>query len=82
MVDRQKVEAILLRRFPGAPYQQVAAAANALMGLGEEWEEIMDDEHYCGYHAPGSCGSSCYLARELSENSEFRLFRRREEAYR
>ena len=33
MLDRQKVEAILTRRFPGATDQQVAAAANAIMGL-------------------------------------------------
>ena len=38
MLDRQKVEAILSRRFPGAASDQVAAAANAIMGLSEEWE--------------------------------------------
>ena len=40
MVDRQKVEAILSCRFPGAPAAQLAAAANALMGLADEWEEV------------------------------------------
>jgi hypothetical protein len=40
MVDRQKVEAILSCRFPGAARAQLAAAANALMGLPEEWEEV------------------------------------------
>ncbi len=40
MVDRQKVEAILSWRFPGAPRDQLAAAANALMGLTDEWEEV------------------------------------------
>jgi hypothetical protein len=33
MLDREKVEAILIRRFPGAAPHQVAAAANAIMGL-------------------------------------------------
>src|SRR5581483_3281004 len=42
MLDRQKLEAILVRRFPGASIGQVAAAANAIMGLGEEWEEIVE----------------------------------------
>ena len=40
MLDRQKVETILLRRFPGATIDQVATAANAIMGLDEEWEEV------------------------------------------
>ncbi|HZT76084.1 MAG TPA: SRPBCC family protein [Vicinamibacterales bacterium] len=33
MPDRQKVEAILANRFPGAPLSQVAAAVNAIMAL-------------------------------------------------
>ena len=44
MLDRQKVETILLRRFPGATIDQVATAANAIMGLDEEWEEVPTHE--------------------------------------
>lgn len=46
MLDRQKVETLLGRRFPGATAPQIAAAANAIMGLGDEWEEVPpgDDE--------------------------------------
>jgi uncharacterized protein YndB with AHSA1/START domain len=33
MVERQKLEAILTHRFPSAPVSQLAAAANAIMGL-------------------------------------------------
>jgi hypothetical protein len=40
MLDRQKVETLLRRRFPNAPIDQIAAAANGLMGLEDEWEEI------------------------------------------
>jgi hypothetical protein len=40
MLDRQKVETILLRRFAGATPDQLAAAANAIMGLVDEWEEV------------------------------------------
>ena len=78
MVDRQKVEALLARRFPGAPHQQVAAAANAIMGLDDEWEEIVDQDHYLGCHSSSACNGACYLARELERNAEFRLLRRRE----
>lgn len=41
MLDRQKVEAILTRRFPGAAHDQVAAAANAIMGLTEEPDGVL-----------------------------------------
>lgn len=41
MLDRQKVEAILSRRFPGAGHDQVAAAANAIMGLTKEPDGVV-----------------------------------------
>jgi len=41
MLDRQKVEAILSRRFPGAAHDQVAAAANAIMGLTKEPDGVL-----------------------------------------
>ena len=37
MTDRQKVETILSRRFPSTTLADIAAAANAIMGLGDEW---------------------------------------------
>jgi hypothetical protein len=36
MIDRQQLESILGRRFPGAPLDQIAAAANAIMGLEDD----------------------------------------------
>jgi hypothetical protein len=42
MLDRQKLEAVLSKRFPDAKREQVAAAANAIMGLPDEWEEVGD----------------------------------------
>jgi hypothetical protein len=40
MIDRQKLETILSRRFPGGTHLEIAAAANAIMGLADEWEEV------------------------------------------
>jgi hypothetical protein len=45
MIDRQQLESILLRRFPGAPLDQVAAATNAIMGL---MRETNADTHCAG----------------------------------
>jgi hypothetical protein len=78
MLDRQKVEAILTRRFPGARRDAVAAAANALMGLTDEWEEVLHDEAHVGSHDSPHCGPACSLAPHAPEGVEFRLFRRRE----
>jgi len=33
MLDRQKLEALLANRFPGATPEQIAAAANAIMAM-------------------------------------------------
>jgi hypothetical protein len=77
MVDRQKVEAILTHRFPDATRAQIAAAANAIMGLDDEWEEMVGKSQEFGYHYSDDCRDICYLAREFDRGSDFRLFRRR-----
>jgi hypothetical protein len=63
MIDRQKLETILSRRFSGATHWQIAAAANAIMGLADEWEEV-----------PVDVG---LLAREDEGGAELRILRRR-----
>ena len=65
MLDRQKIEAILSRRFPGATHPQIAAAANAIMGMDDEWEELPG-------HQIGDA------TREVDRGAELRFFRRRE----
>ena len=64
MLDRLKLETVLTRRFPSASRDQVAAAANAIMGLDDEWEEITP------------CADICVVARD-GDRTEFRLLRRR-----
>ncbi len=64
MLDRQKLETILMRRFPGATRDQVAVSANAIMGLDEEWEELQ-------------CHDYDSLAVRLAEGGEIRVLRRR-----
>lgn len=76
MVDRQKLETLLTRRFPGATRTQIAAAANAIMGLEDEWEEVSSDQEF-GYQYATHCVDICSIAREAENGTEFRLLRRR-----
>ena len=77
MIDREKVLAVLAKRFPGASPQDVAAAANAIVGLDDEWEEVSHREDELGYHVSAQCSDICYLAQQVERGDTFRLFRRR-----
>ena len=48
------------------------------MGLSDEWEEVLHDDHQGGYHFTNECGNICYLTDSGEQGVEFRLFRRRE----
>ena len=76
MLDREKVETILQRRFAGASRDQLAAAVNAIMGLPDEWQEVVHENEPLGHHFSNQCGKLCYLTADLEDGIEFRLFRR------
>ena len=63
MVDREKVLAVLRRRFPGAADTDTAAAANAIVGLEDEWREV-------------DCTDLHELIERLRAGHEFRLLER------
>jgi len=77
MVDREKVLSVLSKRFSGATPEQLAAAANAIVGLPDEWEEVTDRDDQLGYHYSANCSDICYLAQQVERGDQFRLFRKR-----
>jgi len=77
MIDREKVLAVLHKRFPGSTPDQVAAAANAIVGLGDEWEDVTAKEPELGYHFSVQCGEICFLADQVQQGSQFRLLMKR-----
>jgi hypothetical protein len=74
MIDREKVLAVLLKRFPGSTPEQVAAAANAIVGLEDEWVDVTAREAELGYHFSVQCSEICFLADQTQQGSQFRLF--------
>ena len=77
MIDREKVLAVLAKRFPQAAPEETAAAANAIVGLDDEWEDVTARDDELGYHYSPSCTDICYLAQQVERGDTFRLFRRR-----
>ena len=81
MIDREKVLTVLHKRFPGATADQLAAAANAIVGLDDEWEDVTSREPDFGYHySSQQCGEICYLAEQVQLGAQFRIFRKRLES--
>ena len=77
MLDREKILAVLHKRFPTAPPADLAAAANAIVGLEDEWEDVTAHEPEFGYHFSAQCSEICYLAEQAGRGGRFRVFRRR-----
>ena len=77
MIDREKVLAVLQKRFPGSAAEQLAAAANAIVGLEDEWVDVTSREPELGYHFSVQCGEICYLADQVQQGAQFRILRKR-----
>jgi hypothetical protein len=69
MLDREKIVAVLRRRFPGSGADQIAAAANAIVGLEDEWEEVPAQ-------SISPCRSVCRLQEAIEQGNSFKVFRR------
>ena len=70
MLDREKIVAVLKRRFPGSASDQVAAAANAIIGLEDEWDEFTVAD-------ANPCRESCYLALASARGVRFKVLKKR-----
>jgi len=77
MIDREKVLSVLQKRFPGSTPDQLAAAANAIVGLDDEWIDVTSRESELGYHFSVQCSEICYLADQVQQGGEFRIFKKR-----
>ena len=73
MIDREKVLAVLQKRFPGSSLEDRAAAANALVGLGDEWEDVTARQPETRYCAAIHCSESCFIADQRLQGYELRI---------
>ena len=76
MLDREKIVAVLERRFPGASAGQVAAAANAIVGLDEEWEEVVMSPAYFNNSGVSYCDAACWLRAVTRSGASLRVYRK------
>jgi hypothetical protein len=70
MLDREKVVTVLRRRFPGSASEQVAAAANAILGLDDEWDELTAAD-------VSPCCDACCLAGDSLRGGRFKVLKKR-----
>lgn len=70
MIDREKVIAVLLKRFPAAASNDVAAAANAIVGLEAEFAPVPASDVT---RFDCEAGAHTYSARSLA-NGDVRLY--------
>lgn len=75
MIDREKVVAILRKRFPGAPPVDIAAAANAIVGLRDEWREVENFDGQVECHlGTCKCEDPNWFISQIVEGRRFKLF--------
>ena len=72
MIDREKVMTLLHRRFPGARLCELAAAANAIVGLDPEFDPLLAEEMT---HFHCDVGTERYTTRDVLDGT-IRLYRR------
>jgi hypothetical protein len=72
MIDREKVLAVLDRRFPDAPRAERAAAANAIVGLEPEFEPVSGEAVH-GFRCETTDGR--YTTRDVTAGV-LRIYRR------
>ena len=72
MIDRDKVMAVLQKRFPGAPLCDMDAAANAIVGLEAEFDSLPATE-LSDFHC--QTRTARYTTRDVASGT-VRLFRR------
>jgi hypothetical protein len=73
MIDREKVLAVLHKRFPGSTLEERAAAANAIVGLDDEWEDVTARQPPCDLCASVQCAESCFIADQRQQGYAVRI---------
>jgi hypothetical protein len=74
MVDREKVLTVLNPGDSPVPARAGRAAANAIVGLDDEWEDVSGREGEMGYNFSPDCCDICYLAQQVGARDQFRIF--------
>lgn len=74
--DREHILTVLRKRFAEATPEQLAAAANAIIGLGAEWREVEAFEQELLPYLPVDPPDPDSLPARLRSGRQFKLFER------
>lgn len=77
MVEREQVVEVRRTRVPDAAVADVAAAANAVVSLGDEWREVEDLQEVLGPQSEAvACADSACLVERLRQRVGVKLLQR------
>jgi hypothetical protein len=76
MIDREKVLAVLQKRFPGSSLEERAAAANAIVGLTDEWVDVTARQPAMSHCASVQGAERCFIADQREQGFELRILMR------
>jgi hypothetical protein len=76
MIDREKVLAVLHKRFPGSSLEDRAAAANAIVGLTDEWVDVTARQPAMDECASMPGADGCFIADRRRHGFELRILMR------
>jgi hypothetical protein len=77
MIDREKVLAVLQKRFPRSSLEERAAAANAIVGLSDEWMDVAGWGPELNDDDSAPCANACFLAAQRQQGAEVRILVKR-----
>jgi len=77
MIDREKVLAVLQKRFPGRQPTRWRRRRTRLSGWADEWLDVTARQPDLNYCASVHCAETCFIADQRQLGFEFRILMKR-----
>ena len=81
MIPREPLEEVLKRHLKGVlPQHEVHDLVNDIEQLENDWEEVKVSHREMGYSMSVNCPDICWLADQVFNGAEIKLYRRKKPA--